>query len=112
MIKLDSHAAGRHFLQIPGPSPVPDRILRAMSHPTIDHRGPECAKLGLKVLDGDGEGDGDCAAAGCMSATISARAATAASTPGMKVRRTAPIMLSARTAWLWDHQARSHRRNR
>ena len=52
MIKLDSHAAGRHFLQIPGPSPVPDRILRAMSHPTIDHRGPEFAKLGLKVLDG------------------------------------------------------------
>lgn len=52
MIKLDSHPAGRHFLQIPGPSPVPDRILRAMSYPTIDHRGPEFGALGLKVLDG------------------------------------------------------------
>jgi alanine-glyoxylate transaminase / serine-glyoxylate transaminase / serine-pyruvate transaminase len=52
MIPLDSHPAGRHFLQIPGPSPVPDRILRAMSYPTIDHRGPEFAELGLKVLDG------------------------------------------------------------
>ncbi|HEY0290560.1 MAG TPA: aminotransferase class V-fold PLP-dependent enzyme [Pseudomonas sp.] len=50
MIKLDFHPAGRHFLQIPGPSPVPDRILRAMSYPTIDHRGPEFAELGLKVL--------------------------------------------------------------
>jgi alanine-glyoxylate transaminase/serine-glyoxylate transaminase/serine-pyruvate transaminase len=44
--------AGRHFLQIPGPSPVPDRILRAMSLPTIDHRGPEFGALGLKVLAG------------------------------------------------------------
>ncbi|WP_297844885.1 aminotransferase class V-fold PLP-dependent enzyme [Pseudomonas sp.] len=52
MVKLDFHPAGRHFLQIPGPSPVPDRILRAMSYPTIDHRGPEFAELGLKVLDG------------------------------------------------------------
>ena len=52
MLKLDFHPAGRHFLQIPGPSPVPDRILRAMSYPTIDHRGPEFAALGLKVLDG------------------------------------------------------------
>ena len=52
MIKLDFHPAGRHFLQIPGPSPVPDRILRAMSYPTIDHRGPEFGALGLKVLDG------------------------------------------------------------
>lgn len=52
MLKLDFHPAGRHFLQIPGPSPVPDRILRAMSYPTIDHRGPEFAELGLKVLDG------------------------------------------------------------
>ena len=43
MIVLDSHPSGRHFLQIPGPSPVPDRILRAMSLPTIDHRGPEFA---------------------------------------------------------------------
>src|ERR1700676_4581404 len=44
--------AGRHFLQIPGPTPVPDRILRAMDRPVIDHRGPEFAKLGKRVLDG------------------------------------------------------------
>jgi len=44
--------AGRHFLQIPGPSPVPDRILKAMAMPVIDHRGPEFARLGLRVLDG------------------------------------------------------------
>ena len=52
MLTLDHHPSGRHFLQIPGPSPVPDRILRAMSLPTIDHRGPEFGALGLKVLDG------------------------------------------------------------
>ena len=52
MLLLDNHPSGRHFLQIPGPSPVPDRILRAMSLPTIDHRGPEFGVLGLKVLDG------------------------------------------------------------
>lgn len=52
MLRLDFHPAGRHFLQIPGPSPVPDRILRAMSLPTIDHRGPEFGALGLKVLAG------------------------------------------------------------
>ncbi len=50
MLKLDFHPTGRHFLQIPGPSPVPDRILRAMSLPTIDHRGPEFGALGLKLL--------------------------------------------------------------
>jgi len=44
--------AGRHFLQIPGPTPVPDRILRAMDMPVIDHRGPEFKKLGLRVLSG------------------------------------------------------------
>jgi len=44
--------AGRHFLQIPGPTPVPDRILRAISLPTIDHRGPEFQALGKRVLDG------------------------------------------------------------
>ena len=44
--------AGRHFLQIPGPSPVPDRILKAMAMPVIDHRGPEFKTLGLKVLSG------------------------------------------------------------
>jgi alanine-glyoxylate transaminase/serine-glyoxylate transaminase/serine-pyruvate transaminase len=52
MLQLDSHPTGRHFLQIPGPSPVPDRILRAISLPTIDHRGPEFGALGLKVLAG------------------------------------------------------------
>ncbi len=51
-MKLNSHASGRHFLQIPGPSPVPDRILRAISLPTIDHRGPEFAVLGRAVLAG------------------------------------------------------------
>jgi alanine-glyoxylate transaminase/serine-glyoxylate transaminase/serine-pyruvate transaminase len=50
MLTLDFHPTGRHFLQIPGPSPVPDRLLRAMSLPTIDHRGPEFAALGLKLL--------------------------------------------------------------
>jgi len=44
--------AGRHYLQIPGPTPVPDRILRAMDMPVIDHRGPEFKALGLKVLAG------------------------------------------------------------
>jgi alanine-glyoxylate transaminase/serine-glyoxylate transaminase/serine-pyruvate transaminase len=44
--------AGRHFLQIPGPTPVPDRILRAMDMPVIDHRGPEFRALGLRVLAG------------------------------------------------------------
>jgi alanine-glyoxylate transaminase / serine-glyoxylate transaminase / serine-pyruvate transaminase len=43
---------GRHFLQIPGPTNTPDRILRAMAAPTIDHRGPEFAELGHEVLDG------------------------------------------------------------
>ena len=42
--------AGRHFLQIPGPTNVPDRVLRAIDMPTIDHRGPEFAVLGKKVL--------------------------------------------------------------
>ena len=40
-MRLNSHPSGRHFLQIPGPTNVPDRILRAMDYPTIDHRGPE-----------------------------------------------------------------------
>ncbi|UEM02977.1 aminotransferase class V-fold PLP-dependent enzyme [Skermanella rosea] len=44
--------SGRHFLQIPGPTNVPDRILRAIDHPTIDHRGPDFGRLGAKVLDG------------------------------------------------------------
>ena len=44
--------AGRHFLQIPGPTNVPDRVLRAVAQPTIDHRGPAFARLGREVLDG------------------------------------------------------------
>ncbi|HYF19001.1 MAG TPA: aminotransferase class V-fold PLP-dependent enzyme [Ramlibacter sp.] len=52
MLTLDLHPRGRHFLQIPGPSPVPDRVLRAMSLPTIDHRGPEFGALGRRVLAG------------------------------------------------------------
>ena len=45
MPKNSSRTAGRHFLQIPGPTPLPDRVLRAMDTPIIDHRGPEFAKL-------------------------------------------------------------------
>ena len=44
--------AGRHFLQIPGPTNTPDRVLRAMAAPTIDHRSAEFAALGREVLDG------------------------------------------------------------
>jgi len=44
--------AGRHFLQIPGPTPVPDRILRAMDRAVIDHRGPDFQQLGQRVLSG------------------------------------------------------------
>jgi alanine-glyoxylate transaminase/serine-glyoxylate transaminase/serine-pyruvate transaminase len=44
--------SGRHFLQIPGPTNVPDRVLRAIDAPTIDHRGPAFAALGLEVLEG------------------------------------------------------------
>jgi alanine-glyoxylate transaminase / serine-glyoxylate transaminase / serine-pyruvate transaminase len=43
--------SGRHFLQIPGPTNVPDRVLRAMDRPVIDHRGPEFAQLGAEVLE-------------------------------------------------------------
>jgi len=46
------YVAGRHFLQIPGPSNVPDRVLRAIDLPTIDHRGPEFQRLGREVLTG------------------------------------------------------------
>ncbi len=52
MIPLDSHRSGRHFLQIPGPTNVPDRVLRAIDRPTIDHRGPEFAVLCKAVLAG------------------------------------------------------------
>jgi len=47
-----TYAAGRHFLQIPGPTNVPERILRAIDRATIDHRGPEFGALGREVLDG------------------------------------------------------------
>ncbi|MGX1498477.1 alanine-glyoxylate transaminase/serine-glyoxylate transaminase/serine-pyruvate transaminase [Labrenzia sp. MBR-25] len=47
-----SRKAGRHFLQIPGPSAVPDRVLRAISAQTIDHRGPDFAQVGLDALSG------------------------------------------------------------
>jgi alanine-glyoxylate transaminase / serine-glyoxylate transaminase / serine-pyruvate transaminase len=47
-----SYQSGRHFLQITGPTNVPDRVLRALSAPTIDHRGPEFSELTLEVLDG------------------------------------------------------------
>src|SRR3954471_16886644 len=43
--------SGRHFLQVPGPTNVPDRVLRAIAQPTIDHRGPAFAVLGREVLD-------------------------------------------------------------
>ena len=47
-----SYPSGRHFLQIPGPTNVPDRVLRAMAKPTIDHRGPEFAQLTFEVFEG------------------------------------------------------------
>ncbi len=45
-------SSGRHFLQIPGPSPVPERILHAIARPVIDHRGPEFGRLGREILEG------------------------------------------------------------
>jgi len=45
-----SHRPGRHFLQIPGPTNVPDRVLRAIDNPTMDHRGPDFGRLGLRIL--------------------------------------------------------------
>jgi alanine-glyoxylate transaminase / serine-glyoxylate transaminase / serine-pyruvate transaminase len=52
MSNVQPRTAGRHFLQIPGPTPVPDRILRAMDMPVLDHRGPEFQQLGQRVLAG------------------------------------------------------------
>src|SRR6202043_1954053 len=52
MTKNASRMAGRHFLQIPGPTPLPDRVLRAMDTPIIDHRGPEFVRLTKRVLEG------------------------------------------------------------
>ncbi len=44
--------SGRHFLQIPGPTNVPDRVLRAIDYPTMDHRGPRFGHLGLEIIEG------------------------------------------------------------
>src|SRR5215468_9964640 len=52
MSKNSSRPVGRHFLHIPGPTPLPDRVLRAMDTPIIDHRGPEFAKLAKRCLEG------------------------------------------------------------
>jgi alanine-glyoxylate transaminase/serine-glyoxylate transaminase/serine-pyruvate transaminase len=49
-----THRSGRHFLQIPGPTNVPDRVLRAMDRPTIDHRGPEFGRLAGEIFEGLG----------------------------------------------------------
>ena len=49
---MNTRAPGRHFLQIPGPTDVPGRVLRAISEPTTDHRGPDFAALGRSVLTG------------------------------------------------------------
>ena len=51
MPKSNSFQPGKHFLQIPGPTNVPDRVLRAMDYPTIDHRGLEFAEIAKRVLD-------------------------------------------------------------
>ena len=47
-----NYTPGRHFLQLPGPSNIPDRVLRAMDYPTIDHRGPEFSELALECFKG------------------------------------------------------------
>ena len=49
---MNTYQSGRHFLQIPGPTNVPDRVLRAMDLPTIDHRGPDFAAIGKRALAG------------------------------------------------------------
>src|SRR3954454_17535728 len=62
MAQNSARNPGRHFLQIPGPSPIPDRVLRAMDRPVIDHRGPEFAalteavRLGLRQVFGTQDG--------------------------------------------------------
>jgi alanine-glyoxylate transaminase / serine-glyoxylate transaminase / serine-pyruvate transaminase len=47
-----TYTSGRHFLQIPGPTNVPDRVLRAIDYPTMDHRGPEFGPMGLEIIEG------------------------------------------------------------
>src|SRR4029079_11532386 len=54
MFNLDRHPSGRHFLQIPGPTNVPDRVLRAIDRPTVDHRGPEFEALTERLVAGLG----------------------------------------------------------
>ncbi len=49
---MNGYLSGRHFLQIPGPTNVPERVLRAIVRPTIDHRGPEFARLTQEILEG------------------------------------------------------------
>lgn len=49
---MPTHLSGRQFVQIPGPTNVPERVLRAMARPTIDHRSPEFGRLGIEVLEG------------------------------------------------------------
>jgi alanine-glyoxylate transaminase/serine-glyoxylate transaminase/serine-pyruvate transaminase len=49
-MKAAKHVPGRHFLQIPGPTNVPDRVLRAIDNPTMDHRGPDFGELGKEIL--------------------------------------------------------------
>ena len=51
MPKSNSFKAGRHFLQIPGTTNLPDRVLRAMDRAVIDHRGPEFAEISKRVLE-------------------------------------------------------------
>ena len=51
MAKSNTYKAGRHFLQVPGPTNFPDRILRAMERPAIDHRGPQFAELSKSILE-------------------------------------------------------------
>src|SRR5215831_132956 len=47
-----TYKSGRHFLQIPGPTNVPDRVLRAIDNATMDHRGPEFGRMGLEIFEG------------------------------------------------------------
>ena len=51
MTKSNSFKSGRHFLQIPGPTNLPDRVLRAMDRAIIDHRGPDFAETSKRVLE-------------------------------------------------------------
>ena len=51
MPKSNTYKAGRHFLQVPGPTNLPDRVLRAMDRPAMDHRGPQFAELSKSILE-------------------------------------------------------------